>query len=139
VAKCGTCGAESPWIIRTRWAPDGTQMPDECPKCAPQSFERFRSVRDGTIAMGWEYMPNKYKLRNGVYEATDELRQDTEDGIKKQPAEEVEAVTKAIEAKRAYAAQHQEELSQDDIRRAIAWYNHIKDEAELNGHSPDIN
>jgi hypothetical protein len=89
--------------------------------------------------MGWEYMPNKYKLRNGVYEATDELRQDTEDQIAKRPAEEEEAYKKAVEAKRVAAAAAPESLSPDQIRRAIDWYNYIKDQAEANGHSPQSN
>lgn len=132
MAKCGSCNAESS-RVRTSWAEDGTQKPDECPQCAPQSFDRFRSVRDGQIAMGWEYMPTKYKLRNGVYEASDELRQDTEDQLSKLPEEDVAAYSKAVEEKRA--TRRTKALTQQEVHEAIAWFHAVQEEALESGKS----
>lgn len=132
MAKCGSCNSDSS-RVRTSWMPDGTQKPDECPQCAPQSFDRFRSVRDGKIAMGWEYMPKRYKLRNGVYEGTDELRADTEAQLSKQPEEDVAAYNKAVEAKRA--TRRTVPLTSQEQQQCIAWFHAVQDEALESGKS----
>lgn len=136
MALCGNCGAQES-RVRTKWASNGAQLPDECPACAPQSFERFRSVRDGTIAMGWEYMPTKYKLRDGVYAATDELRQDTEDEISKVPEDEIEAYKKAVARKRV--ERRTQPLSLGETQSAIQWYRNIEEEARESGKSVESN
>lgn len=103
-------------------------MPDECPRCAPQTFERIRSVRDGQISMGWEYMPTKYKLKDGVYVASDELRQDTEDQLSKQPAEDVEAYELAAAQKRARST-GRPPLTDAQICDAIQWFHNVEEQA----------
>ena len=76
MAICNTCGAETA-RVRSKWQ-DSVQLPDECPHCAPQSFEKFKSVRDGQITLGHEYMPAMYKKTDAGYVAKDELTADTE-------------------------------------------------------------
>lgn len=58
MAICGHCGAEGQ-RIRSRWEKD-VQIPDECPSCAPQSFERQTDPSDKKIWIGPEVRPQDY-------------------------------------------------------------------------------
>lgn len=78
MAICGNCGAEST-RLRTFIYEDATR--DECPACAPQSFEKITDPSDKKIWIGPETRPNDYEKRydsDGVFympkpEATAEL------------------------------------------------------------------
>lgn len=55
--------------MRSVWVKQ-TQLPDECPSCAPQSFEKQSDPSDKKIWIGPEYAPNDYEKRydaDGVY------------------------------------------------------------------------
>lgn len=58
MALCGNCGAAGN-RIRSRWEKD-VQLPDECPACAPQSFEKQTDPSDKKIWIGPEVRPNDY-------------------------------------------------------------------------------
>jgi len=77
MAICGNCGSESA-RVRSSWTDKGVQLKDACPKCDPGSFEKIKSVRDGQITMGHEYMPQMYRKVGDEYVAKDELLADTE-------------------------------------------------------------
>lgn len=98
MAICGNCGAEGA-RIRTTFL--GKEAKDECPHCAPGTFEKFKSVRDGQITMGWEYMPNMYRHTEDGYVAKDELLADTEAQISKPDPDDEAAYEKAVAKKRA--------------------------------------
>lgn len=80
MAKCGNCGAEGA-RIRSRWR--GTsQLPDECPNCAPQTFERVQMPSDQKIWMGYEAHPNEYvKGSDGGFDRKPEYRAEQEDKL----------------------------------------------------------
>lgn len=61
MAICGNCGAEGQ-RIRSRWV-KGMQIPDECPACAPQTFEKQADPSDKKIWIGPEVRPNDYEKR----------------------------------------------------------------------------
>lgn len=68
MATCGSCGAQST-RIRSRWK-DSIQLPDECPFCAPQTFEKHTDPSVKKIWIGPEYNPNAYEKRydeDGIY------------------------------------------------------------------------
>ena len=68
MAVCGNCGAEGQ-RIRSRWVKN-VQLPDECPACAPQSFEKQTDPSDKKIWIGPEYAPNDYEKKydaDGVF------------------------------------------------------------------------
>ena len=98
MAICGNCGAESA-RVRSRWH-EGVQLPDECQKCSPESYERFRSVRDGQITMAWEYDHKKYRLIDGLPQITDEGLADLEAAALKESEDDKLALERAIEKKR---------------------------------------
>jgi hypothetical protein len=58
MAICGNCGAEGS-RIRSRWI-RGVQIPDECPQCAPQDFEKQTDPSDKKIWIAPEVRPNDY-------------------------------------------------------------------------------
>lgn len=126
MAICGNCNSETS-RVRTRFAPNGAQLPDECPRCAPENFEAMKSVRDGTIAMGWEYMPNMYKKTDEGYVAKDELLADTEAQASK-PDEDSEAAYQAALAKKR-ATRRTAPLTQSEIDQAISRFNNVQSEA----------
>ena len=97
MAICGNCGHDTP-RVRSKWK-EGIQLPDECPHCSPDSFEAIKSVRDGQISMGWEYMPTMYKKTDAGYVPKDELLADTEAQVCKKSDEDI-AAEQAIEDKR---------------------------------------
>lgn len=107
MAICSTCGTEGA-RIRSRWQ-EGVQLPDECPSCTPQSFEKQTDPSDKKFWIGPEYAPNDYEKRydkDGVIympkpEATHELEQSM-CGVNSVTAiEEREAMEKAAAKKRA--------------------------------------
>ena len=61
MAICGNCGAEGT-RIRSIWVKD-VQQPDECPACAPQSFEKQTDPSDKKIWIGPEVRPQDYERR----------------------------------------------------------------------------
>jgi hypothetical protein len=59
MAVCSNCQAIGP-RVRSRWNEKGFQLPDECPACAPETFEKFTAPSDKKIWMGYEAHPNEY-------------------------------------------------------------------------------
>lgn len=102
MAKCSNCGNEGP-RVRSRWTEDG-QLPDECPKCAPQSFEKFTTPSDNKIWPGWEAHPNEYEKKydkDGViYERKPEYRAEQEERLRNMTEDEKAAQERAIAKKR---------------------------------------
>ena len=106
MAICGNCGAHGS-RIRSRWEKD-VQLPDECPNCAPQSFEKQSDPSDKKLWIGPEVRPNDYEKRydlDGVYympkpEATAELEQQACGKNSVIAQEEREAQEKAAAQKR---------------------------------------
>jgi hypothetical protein len=100
VAECSTCGSESP-RVRSRWDEKGQQLPDECPSCAPGSFEKFSNPSDKKIWMGYEAHPNEYvKAEDGGYDRKPEYRHELELYLPKPASDEQEATLLAVERKR---------------------------------------
>jgi hypothetical protein len=85
---------------RVRTTFKGLEAKDECPHCAPQSFEKFASVRDGQITMAHEYDHTRYRFKDGIPQITDEGLQDLEDAACKTPTDDDEAYQKAVAKKR---------------------------------------
>jgi hypothetical protein len=103
MAICGTCKAESA-RIRTHWTETGSQV-DECPACAPSSFEKFTDPSDKKIWAGYEAHPNEYEKRydkDGViYERKPEYRAEQEEKLQGPTEEESETQARAVAKKRA--------------------------------------
>lgn len=103
MAICGGCGADRT-RVRTIFNPDGTVRVEECPSCAPGSFDPEWLLAKG--ATPWEAYPGKYdKISNPdgsvTWRAKEEWTQDTEDKIRAS-YEKVDAKeAAAIEKKRA--------------------------------------
>lgn len=101
MAICGTCSNETP-RVRCRWTEKGIELPDECPNCAPQSFEKFTDPSDKKIWMGFEAHPNEYvKAEDGGYDRKPEYRAEQEERLGQPTEEEREAEARAIRKKRA--------------------------------------
>ena len=81
----------------------------------------FKSVRDGQIAMGWEYMPQMYRKTDDGYVAKDELLADTEAQATKQSDEDIAAENAALAKKRAM--RRTKPLSSAEIEMAITRWN----------------
>jgi hypothetical protein len=100
---CSNCKAEST-RIRTHWAEDGTKF-DECPICAPSSFERFTDPSDKKIWMGYEAHPNEYEMqydKDGVIMMRKpEYQAEQEEQLMQETEEEKEAQARAVAKKRA--------------------------------------
>ena len=121
MAICGNCGAQSA-RVRSRWTDKGVQLPDECPSCSPETMhDPFKSVRDGKIAMGWEYMPNMYRKTDDGYVAKDELLADTEAQASKRSEDDIAIERNAIERKRA--TRRTKPLSQAELESCLARLN----------------
>lgn len=103
MAICSSCQSESS-RVRTKWAEDGSTS-DECPTCAPSSFERFTDPSDKKIWMGYEVHPGEYEKRYDkeglIYERKPEYRAEQEERISQATEEEREAQERAIAKKRA--------------------------------------
>jgi hypothetical protein len=101
MAICSNCNAQTT-RVRSRWTEDGVQRPDECPQCAPQSFEKFTAPSDKKIWMGYEAHPNEYvKSEDGGYDRKPEYRAEQEAHMALPTAGEKEAQERAVAQKRA--------------------------------------
>src|SRR5882724_209934 len=102
MAFCSNCGADRS-RVRSRWTEKGEQLPDECPNCSPDSFEKFTAPSDKKIWMGYEAHPNEYvKAEDGGYDRKPEYRAEQEQKLAETTSEEREAQSKAEVNKRAY-------------------------------------
>lgn len=100
MAICGNCGAEGP-RVRSRWL-GGVMLPDECPTCAPQSFEKVTMPSEQKIWMGYEAHPNEYvHSEDGGYDRKPEYRAEQEAKLGQPAADDVEAQERAFAQKRA--------------------------------------
>lgn len=123
MAICDNCKSESS-RIRSRWSDQGVRMPDECPQCSPQSFaEKFKSVRDGQVTMGHEYMPTMYRKTDAGFVPTDELLADTEAQVLKgmENSEANQAYAQAVEEKRQ--SRRTKPMDALDIEQAVTRWN----------------
>lgn len=105
MATCSNCGAQGT-RIRSRWTEKNVQLPDECPQCAPSSFEKFSAPSDKKIWMGYEAHPNEYKKVDAgdggvIYERKPEYRAEQEEKLLEVSAEEQEKQRLAVANKRA--------------------------------------
>ena len=76
-------------------------MPDECPGCAPESFEKFTSPSDKKIWMGYEVHPNEYvRSADGGYDRKPEYRSEQESRLCAETEEERIARVNAESKKR---------------------------------------
>lgn len=114
---CANCGVEGT-RIRTIWSEDGQR--EECPNCAPESFEKFTVPSDKKIWPGWEAHPNEYEKRydkDGViYERKPEYRAEQEQRLREATEDERAAQERAIAKKRA----ERRTRPMDEIETAIA-------------------
>lgn len=103
MAICGNCKAESA-RIKTHFLEGGGQS-DECPSCAPSSFEKFTDPSDKKIWAGYEAHPNEYVKRYDqeglIYDRKPEYRAEQEQRLVEQTEEERIAQDKAVAKKRA--------------------------------------
>lgn len=97
MAVCDNCGSVT---ARVRTTFIGARAKDECPQCCPESFDKFKAVRDGQVTMAWEYDHKHYRLKDGIPTITDEGLQDLEDLATKESEDDKLALEKAIERKR---------------------------------------
>ena len=104
MAICSNCGAEGT-RVRSRWNEKGAQLPDECPSCAPGSFEKFTVPSDKKIWMGFEANPNQYEKRydsDGVfYLRKPEYRAEQEQRLSSETEDEKDARLRAEAKKRS--------------------------------------
>lgn len=104
MAICGNCNAQTA-RIRSCWAEDGTQLQDECPQCAPGSFDKVTDASDKKIWMGYEAHPNEYVKRYDkdglIYDRKPEYRSEQEQRLSQMTAEEQDAQARAMAKKRA--------------------------------------
>lgn len=104
MAVCETCGNETA-RVRTSWTKEGVRLADECPSCAPQTFEKQTDPSNKKIWIGPEYAPNDYERVNGELRMKPEAVADLEASAvgRKSVAytEEQEAIERAKEQKRA--------------------------------------
>jgi hypothetical protein len=122
MAICNSCGSEVS-RLRTIFEVDGKAVTprDECPKCCPGTFEKLELY--SKPAMGWEAYPKMYKRRENplggwMYEATDEMRVDTEAKIAAGSAEDEEKYQKALALKRK--KRRTKPLTGSEIEKAVA-------------------
>lgn len=118
MATCGHCGAEA---RRFRMIFHESAMEEMCENCAPLSFEPRWRTEPGHMA--WDEWPNRYKKitlpdgRTG-YEATDEMRVDTEAKIAKPCQEDVDARGAALKRRREWCAAQPKKLTPAQIESA---------------------
>lgn len=128
MAVCSNCGRESTRIRTTvHESRPGvfSHLTDECPGCAPGSFEpRWRTERG---AMGWEAYPTMYRKITAPdgsvgYEAKDELRADTEARIARPCQEDEQAKEIALAERRRMCASAPRRLTATQIEAAKAYW-----------------
>lgn len=87
--------------MRTIFSEDGPSR-DECPSCAPESFEKFSNPSDKKIWMGYEAHPNEYvKAADGGYDRKPEYQAEQEERLRQPSEEEREKQARAVAKKRA--------------------------------------
>lgn len=99
MATCENCGAVE---VRTRtiWSEDGAKR-EECPRCAPASFEKFMVPSDKKIWMGYEAHPNEYvKAADGGFDRKPEYRAEQEARLRNETEDERNARLRAEAKKR---------------------------------------
>lgn len=107
MAVCGNCGTVTT-RIRTSFPADGAQPRDECPTCAPSTFEKFTAPSDKKIWMGYEAHPNEYvKSADGGFDRKPEYRAEQEEQLRNETEEERTNRLKAEAEKRATRRTHQ--------------------------------
>ncbi len=97
MAICGSCGADVRRLV-TKFQNDGS-LKDECENCKPGGFHQDPAWLRQRPVMGWESKPKMYVKSESPdggahYEATDELRADTEAQICRPAQEEIDALEK---------------------------------------------
>jgi ribosomal protein S27AE len=105
MALCGTCGAQTARIRQTFTAggkPLATPK-DECPNCAPQSFEKHTDPSDLRLWTGPQVDPAHYKRTEDGYQASDSVLQDLEDWATREE-EDTERNERFLAQRRAYCA-----------------------------------
>lgn len=105
MATCTNCGSSGP-RVRSRWTEKGLQLPDECPSCSPDSFEKFTAPSDKKIWMGFEAHPEEYQKQynedGGVtYVRKPEYQAEQEQRLCESTEEERTQQERAIANKRA--------------------------------------
>jgi hypothetical protein len=106
MARCGTCGTEGS-RIRICYTENGLPLKhpkDECPACAPQSFEKLVAPSDRRLWAGYEADPAHYKRTDDGYQASDSVLQDLLEWANAEEPEEVERQQSFLEQRRAYCA-----------------------------------
>lgn len=116
MAKCNNCGAEGT-RIRSRWR-EGLQLPDECPSCAPQSFEKFSNPSDQKIWMGYEAHPNEYIRTQNGYDRKPEYRAEQEERLS-QPTEDERSAQERVAAKKR-ATRRTDAMKPEELFAALA-------------------
>lgn len=119
MAICSNCGKEGT-RIRSRWNEKGAQLPDECPSCSPDSFEKFTAPSDKKIWMGYEAHPNEYVKRYDsdgiVYDRKEEYRKEQEVRLASETEDEKTERIRAEGIKRSTRRTH----PMDDAERLSA-------------------
>lgn len=119
MAICETCKSESV-RIRTRWSESGDRT-DECPQCAPGSFEKVTDPSDKKIWMGYEAHQNEYvKTYDSdglIYQRKPEYRFEQEQKMLQPTVEEQEKQARAVAKKRA----ERRTTPMDSVERSMAF------------------
>ena len=121
MAVCNNCGEEGA-RVRSRWTEKGIALPDECPACAPQSFEKFSAPSDKKIWMGYEAHPNEYEKRYDadglILVRKPEYRAEQEDRLRNETADERDARLRAEAEKRA--TRRTDPMTAEEMLHALA-------------------
>ncbi len=140
MAVCDNCGASNS-RVRTTFLEGGGKR-DECPHCAPQSFEKVSDPSTKKIWIGPEYRPNAYEKRydehgDVYYQAKPEFTADEEARISAGATDEREAREREIAKRRAQRNMKPLkgiELEQA-IKRAQAVLGNIAEEVTMREHA----
>lgn len=131
MTTCRGCGSEVSQT-RTTFNAKAEVVKEECPMCAPNSFDPKWLRERG--AMAWEAYPDKYvKIylpdgRTG-YRATDEWRQDSEDKIRQSYARADQMNAAALDEKRR--TRRTAPMTEEEIRKVTArWRPILEDRQE---------
>lgn len=117
MATCGNCGAQES-RVRSRWL-KGKQLPDECPQCAPESFDKFTMPSDKKIWMGYEAHPNEYvHAEDGGFDRKPEYRAEQEAKLALGDADDLRIQAIAEEDKRA--TRRTEPMTASETLQALA-------------------
>ena len=140
MAKCDNCGAQTT-RVRSAWNYEtGERLPDACPNCRPELFEKFTAPSDKKIWMGFEANPNQYEKRydaEGVYYIRKpEYRAEQEAQLQQPATDEREAEQRAIEKKRR--ERRTEPMTPSEHLQAIAKARQIAECLEMTGQT-DVN